>query len=530
MSDFRITYPITEDTENYVSQQMQVAHVRVRGEDDPRKQEQIVAQLKQQITQFIRFGDNQHRLAGRQHSHFRVEQGGVSMQYVNNTGQPLVYVDVPVGLEAEEEEEDDDEEEEPEVAPFQAFAVMVYEGLPTTLSIRGFGSVTIFDPGPGGPLMSSGDGEEDGEEVGPTNARALIYLGDVPGEVKARFSGGDFDQVTTRSGNMLLSGDTGITARLPGVDEPVPVPLFTSSVSFSIDDVPGGGGVWKGLEEYLTKPVVWMNFLTAEPDTWPLPGPIIFRDTVDPVTGEPPTDPDGNSMAPGDAVGKALTHTDEFIALVQADNDISVTLSVQEDVFDFEKGFSGRARWHFSARVDVSVYLSHPLIGAVKVATGTASASGLNEYTLSGAVRRKAGGRRLTWDETDGWIDLFGLDEPEVHPQRTGETSKAEGSSASASARPRHVHFTTGKSFYSSTEVKAGNVAITLEPPLNPDDLTVEPDPIEITDVNDLGFMRDFGPFDVSGSVRFDFAATPAPVTTGWAFSTSFGGGVSFTG
>lgn len=99
MSDLRISYAPFDDGDDFGSQQVQTASVRIRGVTDPREQELLLGRHKQDVTQFFRFADAQHRLADRQHTHLRMRRGDVEYQYVNNTGQPVIYVslNVPAG-------------------------------------------------------------------------------------------------------------------------------------------------------------------------------------------------------------------------------------------------------------------------------------------------------------------------------------------------------------------------------------------------------------------------------------------------
>jgi hypothetical protein len=93
VSDFRIAYrPFAPSDDGFVSQQMQIASVRVVGVDDPEAQAAIFSRLKQTISKFFEFADNQHMLSGRGHSHFRVVIGDEELRYVNDAGQPLIFV------------------------------------------------------------------------------------------------------------------------------------------------------------------------------------------------------------------------------------------------------------------------------------------------------------------------------------------------------------------------------------------------------------------------------------------------------
>jgi len=103
--------PVGDDSADFISRQMQTAYVRVRGVAGPEAQQAVVNRFHQNITQFARFCDNQHRLAERDHTHYRVVQGDVEMQYINNQGQPLIYVtpaistpDLPENIVVERDE------------------------------------------------------------------------------------------------------------------------------------------------------------------------------------------------------------------------------------------------------------------------------------------------------------------------------------------------------------------------------------------------------------------------------------------
>lgn len=95
MSDLRVSYAAFDAGDDFASQQVQIASVRVRGANDKTRENEIFAERKRDITQFFQFCDNQHRLAGRAHSHFRMQRGDFEYQYTNNSGQPVIYVTPP---------------------------------------------------------------------------------------------------------------------------------------------------------------------------------------------------------------------------------------------------------------------------------------------------------------------------------------------------------------------------------------------------------------------------------------------------
>jgi hypothetical protein len=93
VSDFRVAYqPFAPEPDAFISQQMQIASVRVVGVDDPAAQAAMFDRLKQTISKFFEFAHNQHVLSQRGHSHFRVVVGEEELRYVNDAGQPLIFV------------------------------------------------------------------------------------------------------------------------------------------------------------------------------------------------------------------------------------------------------------------------------------------------------------------------------------------------------------------------------------------------------------------------------------------------------
>jgi len=239
VSDIRLLYPSVADDENFVSQQMQVASVRVRGEDDPRQQERIFSDHKQRITQFVQFCDNQHRLAGRAHSHFRVSHHGVDLQYVNNTGQPVVFVSVPAPEPVNEKEEAAPQDvviREDAEPPGGMIAIVACEAT-TTDTESTFGS-----PVPADLDISSTRTGSTTTVSGPTG----IYFGDEPENIEGEVYNG-------------LKWDELAHARLPASAGPRFVGLAEGYTEYSSDwDFPDPGEtVLPNVEGYTTydKPV-----------------------------------------------------------------------------------------------------------------------------------------------------------------------------------------------------------------------------------------------------------------------------------
>lgn len=530
MSDFRITYPGTVDTANYVSQQMQVAHVRVRSDDDPQKQEQIVAERKQQITQFLQFCDNQHRLSGRDHTHYRVSHHDVDLQYINNNGQPLVYVDPPVGGD----EVPDDIVIETVPPTMRATAVLIYSGRKTTLTFSGGGSVGVSPPDSGGPPMSSGDSEQ----PDPASANALIYFDDAPDELVDSLEGFALaaDQVDVISNPMEF---VGIARGAASVDElsqqqvflpfAAPIPIFAGRVSFSVDGTEDGGG---GIAQeqttiFASHPVTTLNFFIDQPESWPLPGPIIPASFL----GEG-GEGENSGLSVGDPAGRALSYSDDFEPIPNFSNPATASFALGYNVFEDTVGAAGAASWDVSASLNVSVYLVDALDRPMRVATGSVRVSGVNKYVLTPASRREAGGRHIVWSRSgEGWGEAFKLD-PQDFPEKTtdGGTSKKEGSDANVSVTSFDLDLVAWES---SAGVSGGGGDSTVErvPPITDPGPPEDPNPPPmqpVTSVGDEGFLPEAAPTDVKGSVTFEFASTPSPILDGWYFSTDFGGGVTW--
>lgn len=92
MSDLRVSYAAVDDgPDTFVSQQMQIASVRVVGAESEAEERAIFEANRQDISRFFRFCDQQHRLSGRGHSHYRVSLEGLELRYVNDAGQPIIF-------------------------------------------------------------------------------------------------------------------------------------------------------------------------------------------------------------------------------------------------------------------------------------------------------------------------------------------------------------------------------------------------------------------------------------------------------
>ena len=496
MSDFRILYPGTTDAENFVSQQMQVAHVRVRGEDDPRKQEQIVSDRKQQITQFIQRADNQHRLAGRQYSHFRVEQDGVEMQYINNTGQPLVYISPLV----EEATEPDLPEEEEEETGFRAFAVMQYIGLPTTLVTSG-GSVTIEAP----------EGEEGSEElsdeIGPgRNATAIIYVGNVPASVKAEWAA----QADTADTVATVGGMTFEEIITPG--DPVASPLADEFPVFSFDvsfDVDGSEPV----KETSEGPVDFLSSTCA---------PNGAREFPEDGTGWPSFKSITSQGTPAHDGGGDVPMTPENTALLPTLNPDTVAICTSQVLIPQTTGLNATENYTSNASLSVTVYLSGPL-GLFEVGSGSVSVAGADKVDVSPATENRAGAVGTIWndlndiweEDTSGGLitqltDFRGDEVVEPGVVSTGTTTKEKWSTADANLGSAPS--------VSAEDYQAG----TPLPPGAPGG-PVEPEEQDVLSASDDGFINDAGPDNVNGSVIFRFSTT----SSGWFVDTDFGGGLT---
>lgn len=528
MSDFRITYPSTDDTENFVSQQMQTVHVRVRGENDPEKQERIVAERKQQITQFARRCDNQHRLAGRQHSHFRVTQDGADLQYVNNTGQPFVYVDLPL-----EQEELPKREEKPVPAPpFRATAVVTYRGPGGgSISAVGGGSVAIAasdgtNSGGDGGLDRRGDGappggapEPDGGELGQVNPEttALIYLTNTPDSVKALWNESQYGQVLTMSAEPVVVGV------VPGLDnveddfsspqfDPLSrdVPIFAFGVTHTVavpppevdTEEPGSTDFFSGC--------TFTQSFPDDIDAWPPLGPVLE---------------DGS--AAGTELGQGTLGVDRIQPLTDPFNPDNVLLCVRFDINRSTTGPRGEKGWSNSASITVHIYLIDEIGPVMEAARGGVSVEGADKFFTSPATNREDNFKQVSYSPVEGvgWFD----DGPPLNAGggffNNGVTTKEQWSTVDFFKRSYVLDLVDGFSFENTT------IRRDVEEPPEPEDRVVEED---VTSTIDLGFLGDASTSNVSGDIRLEVVAVPTiqgrnvvSTTPEWYVSTNFGEGLT---
>ena len=517
MSDFRILYPGVEDTENFISQQMQVAHVRVRSDDDPRKQEQVVGRLKQRITQFIQFCDNQHRLAGQQHSHFRVSQDDVEMQYINNTGQPLVYISPPVS----QPEEPLPEDVVVDLAgpPVQATAVIRYRGFGGELSSTGeeTESITI-------PEGSSGGGISSPEIDDPRTTTALIYLEDVTDEIKELYTIQEdtADSVITLNNRMKYLG-LALGYAAVGVDgNPVgfeaysrPAPLFVFGVSIDVDgSVPESETEQLGGTSYPATCTFTQSFPADDESTWPPPGPV---------------------LEDGTPAGDELEGEDRPAPLEDPFNPDNVLLCVQYDVFPTQTGDGGRKRYSINETISVDVFLIDAAGPTVQVTSGNVSISDSGDFSTSPASNRLNGAFEVFADPTNGWVQTDTIDGSEEIPYATGTTTKERLPSINLSTRGF------------SNPMRANLLVFPDQIPVLVDETVAGPtvrltegedrevdEEQTITTVDDPGFLEDADGSEFQGSIRFEFSSLPnvgGPYTLdGWYLDTDLAGGITEDG
>lgn len=92
MSNFRVgAWPVNPDPGSFVSQQTQIAPVRIFARDDSAR-ERLARDHSGDINQFFDAAHRQHMLSGRGFSAQRQNFGPVEMVYLNNNGQPQVVV------------------------------------------------------------------------------------------------------------------------------------------------------------------------------------------------------------------------------------------------------------------------------------------------------------------------------------------------------------------------------------------------------------------------------------------------------
>ena len=516
MSDFRVAYSSTEDTENFVSQQMQVVHVRVRGEDDPAKQEQIVSGLKQQITQFIRNADSQHRLSGRQHSHFRVKQGGVELQYVNNTGQPFVYIDLP--LEQEEPLELEEEEDEPVSAPpFRATAVIEYTGPGGGIvSAIGGGSVVITEPDGYSPEGAIELEDEDGLGGPDENVKALIYLNNTPSAVKALRRESAYNQVSTMNATPKI---VGVVPGLTGVEDDFSsplfdplsrdVPIFAFGVTHTVDvpepdvdfEEPGSSG-------FLSSCTFTQSF-PDDIDAWPPLGPILE---------------DGS--AAGTSLGQGTLGEDRAQPPENPFNPDNVLLCTRYDIGFSTVGPRGEKNWTNNVNIKVHIYLIDELGPVMRAASGGVSVDGADKFRTTPALDREDNTKQVSFspEEGIGWYD----DGPPINTGvdffSDGTTTKEQWSTVDFFKRSYVLDIVAGTSSVGTTTSRDAE-----EPPSSGDRVVEE----DVTSTSDLGFLGDVSTDNVGGNIRFEIVAVPIiegrdviSSLPGWYVNTDFGGGL----